>query len=301
MKQGAGKPSINETRVRTGCKINLHLEITATRADGYHELETLFYPLPEPSDVLHISPGPEGGGLCFSCSVDELATTQNLVVKAFEAFAAASGFRPDLALHLEKNIPCGAGLGGGSADAAALLKYLNDKAGPLALPSGELGALAAGIGADVPFFLLHKPAWATGIGEKLSTDIPFFADLSGMSIVLVCPDIRVNTAWAYGAYDEEAENIQSDASRFLTCRAQKEYCLSCSSSLLFFNRFEAVVFPAFPELRLIKEKLLQSGAIGALMSGSGSSIFGLYRNSALAEETTRKLTLSYQNVFIHYC
>ncbi len=287
--------------LQTGCKVNLHLEITATRADGYHELETLFYPLPKPSDVLHISTGVRDAGLQFSCTSEELATPGNLVVKAYEAFAAASGYRPDLAVHLEKNIPFGAGLGGGSADAAALLGYLNANAGPQALPQEKLHTLAAKLGADVPFFLHGQAAWATGIGDVFSDIIPFHADLSGMVIVLICPAIQVNTAWAYRTYDEMAENIHKRSPKFLTCPAQKEYCLSCSSSLLFFNCFEAVVFPTFPALRLLKEEFLKSGAVGALMSGSGSSIFGLYKNTASAEEAAGKLTLSHHNVFIHYC
>lgn len=290
-----------QIELRTGCKINLHLEITATRADGYHELATLFYPLPEPSDILRVSPGPDGKGLAFSCSADELATPDNLVVKAYEAFAAASGFRPDLLVHLEKNIPFGAGLGGGSTDAAALLTYLNSTAGAQALPSDALHSLAAGLGADVPFFLHNKACWAEGIGDKFCTEVPFYANLSGMVIVLVCPDVHVNTAWAYSTYDKVSKILPKDDSRFLTAPDQLAYCLSCSSSLLFFNRFEAVVYPTFPELRLIKEELLKSGAVGALMSGSGSSIFGVFRNSASAEEAARTLSLSHQKVFTHYC
>ncbi len=291
----------DQVALRTGCKINLHLEITATRTDGYHELETLFYPLPEPYDVLHISPGQTGKGLEFSCTNVELMTPDNLVVKAYDAFAAASGTRPDLNVRLEKKIPFGAGLGGGSADAATLLKYLNTHAGPRALSPDGLHVLAAKLGADVPFFLYQKAGWATGIGDSFGEEIPFWADLSGMVIVLVCPDVHVNTAWAYRTYDQMCEKIRQDGCSFLTCPAQLAYCLSCSSSLLFFNRFEAVVYPTFPELRRIKEELLRTGAVGALMSGSGSSIFGIYRNPASAEEATRKLTLSHQNVFIHYC
>ena len=161
MNQNSMCASESTASLQTGCKVNLHLEITATRADGYHELETLFYPLPQPSDVLHVAPGGQGTALQFSCSTAELATPGNLVVKAYDAFAAASGYRPDLTVHLEKNIPFGAGLGGGSADAAALLSYLNDCAGSQALDRTTLHTLASGLGADIPFFLHGKAAWAT--------------------------------------------------------------------------------------------------------------------------------------------
>jgi len=194
-------------RLRVGCKVNLFLEIVGVRPDGYHELETLFVPAAEPHDVLEIGPDNGPPGLRLTCSDKALETQDNLAARAYEAFAAATGHRPPTRARLTKAIPSGAGLGGGSADAAAVLGWLNAGAGGKALAPGALAALAAAIGADVPFFLLNRPAWGTGIGERL---VPARADLAGFTLLVCVPAERVNTAWAYRAWDQ-ANGLGRDA------------------------------------------------------------------------------------------
>jgi 4-diphosphocytidyl-2-C-methyl-D-erythritol kinase len=287
--------SVAPTTLRAGCKINLYLEILARREDGYHELRTLFHPLPEPRDTLHVAPAASGAGLRLECDRPGLDGEDNLVARAWRAFAERTGCAPDVSVRLEKRIPLGAGLGGGSSDAAALLGWLNATAAPAAgcapMADEELTALAATLGADVPFFLLARPAWAGGIGERLR---PAAVDLADFTLVLVCPDVHVSTAWAYGRWDElhpgkdagrEPRDVQGQQT-FLTSETREDMSPILHGPRLF-NSFEAAVFPRYPELRAIKERLLAHGAAGALMSGSGASVFALFRDPEAAREAAR--------------
>jgi 4-diphosphocytidyl-2-C-methyl-D-erythritol kinase len=262
------------------CKINLHLRITGRRPDGYHDLETLFTALPEPADVLTVTRAPRGSGLLFACSDTGLEGPDNLVVKAYAAYAAATGFAPDISVRLDKGVPAGSGLGGASSDAACMLTYLNDAA-PRPLPGPALSALGARLGADVPFFLQNGPALAEGIGDRLT---PFPLDLSGYALVLVCPGQRVNTAWAYRAYDEAAGNGDLSGESLLTSTFRRNIRPFCVTALPLSNSFEGVVFAAQPDLRRLKETLFSLGASGAALSGSGSAMFGLFRDREAARK-----------------
>ncbi|WP_415519079.1 MAG: 4-(cytidine 5'-diphospho)-2-C-methyl-D-erythritol kinase [Desulfovibrio aminophilus] len=277
-------------------KINLFLRILGRRDDGYHELDTLFLPLAEPRDVLEVTPGAPGSGLTLSCADHALEGPDNLVVKAWRRYAEATGFAPDLAVRLTKGIPTGAGLGGGSSDAASMLLFLNAQAGAAALPGDRLSALAANLGADVPFFLLGRPARAGGIGDRLTPTEP---DLDGLTLVLVCPDVRVPTAWAYARFDETAaKDRPPTAPGFLTSDERGTKNPSSLLPLTLFNDFENVVFPAFPELRRIKERLIAAGAAAAAMSGSGASIFALFRQKETALETARNLARGQDRTYV---
>lgn len=260
------------------CKINLHLEITGLRADGYHELRTLFFPVAEPHDTLEISPAESGCSL-FCPGHPELESESNLVLKAWDAYARKTGFRPDISVTIHKRIPMGAGLGGGSTDAAAMLSWLNDHAGDRKLDNNALIRLATSLGADVPFFLQDGPAWAEGIGEKLT---PAQVDLTGMYLVLVCPSIHVNTAWAYKAWDKANEN--GEVAPALTSMPSGNKNSLPVQALKVTNSFEEPVFAEHPELSEIKERLFVCGANAAAMSGSGSSMFGLFRNGEKASK-----------------
>ncbi|MBU1001036.1 MAG: 4-(cytidine 5'-diphospho)-2-C-methyl-D-erythritol kinase [Proteobacteria bacterium] len=286
--------------LRTGCKVNLYLEITGRLNNGYHTLGTLFYPLPEPHDTLTLAFGPEGGGFSLSANDPQLESDSNTIAKAWRAFAQSTGFAPALAVTLDKGIPMGAGLGGGSADAAVILRELNARAGEQALSADELNQLAASIGADVPFFLLDGPAWAEGIGERLH---PVQIDLRGLTLVLICPSEHVSSAWAYRAWDESQTKRSPGVENthgFLTC-AQTEFKNSPRSRILLYNSFEDVVFPFHCNLLQFKEKLLILGASAAVLSGSGASILGLFRDSGLAERARVEFEKQGIPTHLHCC
>ncbi len=263
-----------ETAIPVPCKVNLFLRVGDRRPDGYHAIETFFLPLPEPADAFYIRRYDESGDIDFTCSDPELETEGNLVVRAYRAFAAATGFSPRLDVGLKKRIPHGAGLGGGSSDAASMLRYLNDRAGPAALSEPDLADLALSLGADVPFFLLGRPALASGVGERLEPADP---GLAGFYVVLVCPSLRVPTAWAYAALDAARTFPAKPGGEFLTSVFEGNKKAFCVTGRPLRNDFEPVVFAAHPELGRVKERLLALGAAGALLSGSGSAVFGLFR------------------------
>lgn len=271
-----------ETSLRVGCKINLTLRITGVRPDGWHELDTVFVPLREPFDTLRLSPG-GGAGLTLGCDVPGIDPADNTLTKAYRLFAEASGFRPAVKATLEKGIPHGAGLGGGSADAAALLGWLNAIA-PAPLPVSDLAALAARIGADVPFFLYNVPCRASGIGERLAP-CPAWLEESGVggaSLVLLCPAERVSTPWAYGAWDRWAKSRPvplTEGRNEAINHASQNPSAGRASIRWLENSFEPPVFEVFPRLRRLRERLLREGAFAAVMSGSGSSLFGLFRRA----------------------
>lgn len=269
--------------LRANCKVNLSLRVTGRRDDGYHDLDSVFWPLPEPADTLrvtHIS----GSGLSFSCSDPALETSGNIVVKAYTAFAGATSFAPGLSVYLEKNIPSGAGLGGGSSDAAALLAYLNGLAareGASSLDPAALVKLGAKLGADVPFFFRNEPSHVTGIGDIL-TPLPAgtVAQCTGLHLVLVCPEIHVSTAWAFGTWDEKHH-----ANGLTNGGAGDTSPLVCGVPIQ--NDLCEVVFDRFPELGKTLARMNSLGAVTASMSGSGSSLFGLFRARSDAEHATR--------------
>ncbi|MCT4534932.1 4-(cytidine 5'-diphospho)-2-C-methyl-D-erythritol kinase [Halodesulfovibrio sp.] len=283
--------------LRAGCKINLHLEITGVRENGYHELDTLFFPLPEPYDTITIAKAPANTGLNLRCPAISIPTEKNIIYKSWEKYAAATGWKPDLNVAVEKGIPDGAGLGGGSSDAAVMLNYLN-KYSPNKLTPESLNTLAATIGADVPFFLNNVPAHATGIGDILS---PSNISLAGYSLVLICPEISISTPWAFDAWDKTilGNNADNNPKEILTSTTSKDRKHS-SRALWLFNSFEVVVYSAFPKLRAYKEKLMSFGAEGAVMSGSGSSIFALYREMEQAKRAATALQAEGVATYLHH-
>ncbi len=267
-----------------GCKVNIFLRILGRRDDGYHDLATLFLPLPSPHDVITITRSAPGTGVQLFCSEKTIAPEQNILFKCYERFGCATGFYPDITISLQKNIPMGAGLGGGSSDAAALLQYLNEQAGASCLNDVDLNRLACDLGADVPFFLLNRPAWATGRGDQLT---PVHFPLHDMTMVLACPHLHVATAWAYNAWDEIYLAKTSPYSPLTPEDALD--MVSALSNFVFYNSFEVPVFARHPQLRSVKEILLASGAAGAVMSGSGASQFAVFREPFQAEQAVRRL------------
>lgn len=272
-------PLLRET-VHAGCKINLFLFITGRLPNGYHELSTLFLPVPQPQDTLVFSPADRDFGIRVRCDVEGIDPEHNTLTRAYELYAEAANFAPAVDVELVKGIPHGAGLGGGSSDGAQVLLWLQRHA-PRPLPDETLHALAARVGADVPFFLLNRPCLAEGIGERLSE---VKSGVEGWSCVLVCPRVKVNTAWAYAAWDAERASFSLTEKR----KADKNNRSSCQS-FYGMNDFESVVFAAHPSLAALKAQLSEGGADIAGMSGSGSTLFGLFRDSGRAAQAAEAL------------
>ena len=254
-------------------KINIGLYVTHRREDGYHDLETIFYPIPL-HDNLSISP------LKMSDAPYHLQTAghkiegnseDNLIVKVYKQLAEEFDL-PALDIYLYKRIPMGAGLGGGSSDAAAMIKLLNETF-DLGLSTADMERRVARLGADCAFFVQGEPAFATGIGDILT---PIELSLSGMHLVLVKPDIFVSTKEAYGGIvpaTPEHDLLEAIKAPI----AEWRHTVS--------NDFEKNVFRLHPEIAAIKQTLYDMGAVYASMSGSGSTVFGLFQHAV--EEAER--------------
>ena len=244
-------------------KINLGLNIVSKRPDGYHNLETIFYPVAI-KDALEVVPAAGEKGIFKQSGILlDGDPEQNLVVKAYSLLKKEYAL-PEIDIYLRKNIPFGAGLGGGSADAAVLLKLLNSLYG-LDMPEIRLEELASQLGADCPFFIRNKPVFATGIGNIFT---PVDLSLKGYFIVLVKPDIHVSTKEAY-------ESVKPGSPAVSLLEIIKNPPETWKDIMV--NDFESSVFVKHPAIKDIKEKLYDFGAIYASMSGSGSSVFGIFK------------------------
>lgn len=249
-------------------KINLGLRIIERRPDGFHAIETIFHRIAL-SDEITLSSA--ASGIALSCSDPSLpADETNLCWKAAACLQKECGSEFGVSMHIRKRIPMGAGLGGGSSDAAVILRHLPRLWGKR-IDDDRLLALGASLGSDVPFFLQDSSAYAEGRGELLT---PFTLRLPYW-IVLVNPGIHVSTPWAYGEFSKRLAS--GLAVRRGTLFSAATHAMASLDDALK-NDFEDVVFPAFPAVRALKEELLASGASYALMSGSGSSVFGLFDN-----------------------
>ena len=251
-------------------KINLGLNIVSRRPDGYHDIETVFYPIGL-EDSLEIVPAGEDKLTSLSCYGNHVdcPMEKNLVTKAYHLLQHEFHI-PEVEMHLFKHIPDGAGLGGGSSDAANALIILNDMF-HLGLSHHQLAERAATLGADCAFFVYNKPMMATGIGNVFSTtDI----NLSGYHLLLVKPDVSVPTAQAY-AKVTPAPSQMPILEILATPIEQWKHHLH--------NDFEVSVFAQHPLLQEIKDKIYAAGALYASMSGSGSSIFGIFSDANMTE------------------
>ncbi|MBW6458595.1 MAG: 4-(cytidine 5'-diphospho)-2-C-methyl-D-erythritol kinase [FCB group bacterium] len=255
-------------------KINIGLRILGRRPeDGYHLLETIFQEV-DLADVIRIETRKRRGtfGERFSMSCDDPAIPcdgKNLIMQAIDTMMPFLPQDLGLNIRLQKRIPVGAGLGGGSSNAAAILRWLNREAG---LQENELSALAVRIGADVPFFLHGGTAYATGIGEVLR---PIGIPKSWFA-VLVFPGIGISTAWAYGQLRNSLTAKPKKA--IIPSQLENEF-----SWQIFENDFEKAIIPSYPEIGSIKERLYESGVSYAGLSGSGSTVFGVCETCDAAE------------------
>lgn len=234
------------------------------REDGFHNLETIFYPLPlcDIGEIIkkqdHSATQIHTSGIQIDASAED-----NICIKAFQLLKADYPQISSLDIYLHKNIPAGAGLGGGSADGTFTLKAINDLF-QLKISDEKLANYALQLGSDCPYFLYNQPAFATQRGENM---IPINLDLSGKYLVLINPGIHINTGWAFKNItpNNQSANFQSiDANNISEWKN------------ILINDFEAPVFATYPEIQQIKEQLYTLGAIYASMSGTGSSVFGIF-------------------------
>ena len=259
-------------------KINLGLNIVERRADGYHNLETVFYPIGL-TDVLEIVParGNESTLTTYGNPVD-CPVEKNLVMKALRLMQQHYQV-PEVDIYLYKHIPDGAGLGGGSSDASSTMLMLNEMFS-LGIAKEELAQLAATLGADCPFFIYNQPMIATGIGDILE---PIAMNLKGLHLYLVKPAVSVPTRVAYSRVTPapSTSRLEDDVTKGVD-----------RWSGIVKNDFEPSVFAAFPQLAAIKNAIEESGALYASMSGSGSSIFGIFNDVNMAEKMKGKFSNS---------
>lgn len=252
--------------VYPNAKINIGLNVVAKRPDGYHDLETVFYPIPL-QDALEIhDAGDSRNDYELKISGDPLdgGPEDNLVVKAFRMLKADFPERvKPVRIFLYKHIPTGAGLGGGSSDGAFMLKALNERFS-LGLSEEQLEGYATRLGADCPFFIKNRPAFAQGIGNVFT---PLSLSLAGYSLVLVKPDVFVSTRDAYRAV---APQRPQTSLKELVAAPIGTWADTVH------NDFERSVFQKYPEIAAIKDRLYDLGAVFAAMSGSGSAIYGLF-------------------------
>lgn len=279
-------------------KINLGLQIVNRRADGYHDLQTVFYPVgiyagtpanPETfDDILEITPAPGAEGFTFEQTGRDTGSPaeKNLVWRAAAEYfghGTAKGFA--VSIRLDKHIPDGAGMGGGSADAAFTLRMLRDLeaqyiagTGADAVPSAALpdddalAAMALRLGADCPFFLLNRPAFAEGVGERLK---PLDVNLAGFWLAVVKPAVSVSTREAFACVTPRPADFDLRRLPSIPIGEWPD---------LVTNDFEASIFPRYPEMRTVKDSFYDRGAAYASLTGSGSCIYGIFATRGAAEE-----------------
>lgn len=252
------------------CKINLGLNITSKRDDGYHNLETVFLPLnfKDILEVIHADNSTvaiqySSGGISI-----EGELSNNLCAKAYHLLKKDFPGIPSIKLHLHKIIPAGAGLGGGSADGAFTLKLLNTKFN-LGISTEQLIQYALQLGSDCPFFIYNKPCFATGRGEIIE---PVDINLTDYKILIVNPGIHINTAWAFSQLSPLVPEVSI---KEMVKRPINDWKKSLK------NDFEESVFKQYSEISEIKETLYKSGAVYSSMSGSGSTIYGIFEKSTI--------------------
>ena len=267
-------------RFRAPAKINLCLHVLGRYANGYHAVAMALQRV-SLCDQLNVHIDPQGGGRIRCTGLELPPGEENIAVRAARLFLEETGTRADVELHIEKRIPVAAGLGGGSSDAATVLMGLA-KLLDVDLGERRLLELGARLGADVPFFVFGRPAWGTGIGTTLEP----LPELPKVAYLLVNPGIRVSTAEVYRSLQLTKGGDLANLPRF-SVASRAQLCARL------YNDLETVTLRRFPELERIKRRLLEIGAEGALMSGSGPTIFGVFADNAAARSAAETLRTDY--------
>ena len=255
-------------------KVNIRLEILKKREDGYHELRTVLQKI-SLHDTLFFSLK-KGKRVLITTNHPNLPVGKsNLVYKAIQSMLKESNYRGGIHVEIEKRIPLGAGLGGGSSNAATTLMALNQLF-EMKFPKNKLMEMGLEIGADVPFFFLKGSAIGSGIGERLKKK-----ELPTLWYVLIYPNYEVSTRWAYQNFVLTNQQFHINLHKFLIT--------SEKISQILFNHLEGVVSGSYPEIGLMKKMLLDAGALGAVMTGSGPTVFGLFPDDKSATGAYEKI------------
>lgn len=272
---------MDQIKVKSPAKINIGLNIIRKREDRFHDLETIFYPLNLYDEITFT----KSDSFSFT-SNDDLLNKEptNLIIKAKEELERVTGKTLNIKIELRKNIPIGAGLGGGSSNAAITLITLNSFLKlKNELEHEFLSEFALKLGSDVPYFLNPVPAFAESRGEiikpiNLKIDKP---------ILIVNPGIHISTKWAFGLIKPHQPKVS-----LKSLISHKEISIDDLKKIAV-NDFEEVVFPAYPEIKNIKAEMMKSGAIISMMTGTGSTVFGIFENKKAAEEAALKFSDRY--------
>lgn len=261
-------------KILAPAKVNLFLRVVGVREDGYHLVDSLMAPVNLYDEVYITRPRQRREKLTVTCDHPQVPQGRtNIAYRAASLLLREKGLHGPVQIHIRKRIPVGAGLGGGSSDAAATLLGLSRLFYP-GCDQGYLLSLAAKLGADVPFFIFGRPARAVGIGEQV---IPI-SSLPRLWMVILYPGFPISTRWAYERFPMKLTKSIENTSMSFSLKDPKT--LAC----LLVNDLEQVALRRYPRIAFLKERLIQEGAVGALMSGSGSSVFGIFTT----ERRTRK-------------
>jgi len=261
-------------QLKSHAKVNLRLEILKEREDGYHELRTLLQKI-SLHDTLHVSLKKEKGISIETDHPNLSVGKSNLAYKAARSLLKKSDFKGGVRIEIKKRIPLGAGLGGGSSNAATTLKALNQLL-KIGLPKKELMGMGSEIGADIPFFFFGGSAIASGIGERLKK-----IELPDLWYVLIYPNFEVSTRWAYRNFILTKRRFHFKFHKFLKTPEEISHLL--------WNDLEGVVSLEHPEIGVMKKMLLSAGAMGALMTGSGATVFGIFSEKGNASKAYKKV------------
>lgn len=279
---------MDELKLKAYAKINLSLDVLNKRPDGYHNVKMVMQQITL-YDEIFLHKADKGITLTTNCSFlpNDIS---NIAYKAANSMLEKYGIEGGVNMKIEKNIPIAAGLAGGSSDAAAVIKGI-DTLYDLNLSMEEMMEIGAGIGADVPFCILGSGALAEGIGEKLTK----IKGLKSGWIVLSKPNICISTADAYGNLKLEEIKERPDTDGLLNA-LERDNLYDVANNLC--NVFEQGIFTKNPIVKLIREKMLEYGAVGSLMSGSGPSVYGIFKDYNKARSAYEKLKLIYNQTYL---
>lgn len=277
---------MNRITVKAPAKVNTLLRVVGLRENGYHDLQMVMVPL-SLCDEIRLSEIPSGIELTIDGLADDgMRAEKNLAWRAAKAILDLSGLKKGVRIELIKRIPVAAGLGGGSSDAAAVLRGLNDLF-ELNMPMDKLAGIGGGLGADVPFFCHGRPAFVEGTGDRVSV----YETFPNIPFLLVNPGFTVSTPWVYKQWDLQLTEKSPGA----TVRPLFQVFSEVIASL--HNDLERVTIPEHPEIGMIKDALKEAGASGVLMSGSGPTVFGMFEDGASRDGAFEKLGSGKWHVF----